>query len=315
MPKVAHNILVTGGAGYIGSVLVPMLLKGYYNVTVIDNLMYKQTSLFSCCNYDNFNFVKGDVRDRTLMNMHLAKADIVIPLAAIVGAPACNKDVNLASEVNWDSFYMLRQSLSRDQLVLYPNTNSGYGIGDKDEYCTEESPLNPISSYGRHKVLVEKLLLERDNTIVFRFATVFGISPRMRLDLLVNDFVYKAVTDGYIFLYEDHFRRNYIHIQDVARVFFQGIALWYQGARSEVYNVGLSEANYTKKELCTQIKQHLPDLYIHTADIGNDPDKRDYYVSNKKLEKTGWKCKFNLDMGIKELVKGYKMMGKDYSNV
>ena len=314
MPNIAQNILVTGGAGYIGSVLVPRLLHNGYRVTVIDNLMYKQISLFGCCHHDKFTFVRGDVRDTTLMNIHVAKADIIIPLAAIVGAPACNKDVNVASEVNWNSFSMLNQLLSRDQLVLYPNTNSGYGIGS-DELCTEESPLNPISSYGRHKVLVEKLLLERENTIVFRFATVFGMSPRMRLDLLVNDFVYKAVTDGYIVLYEDHFRRNYIHIQDVVRVFFHGIAEWYRGARSEVYNVGLSDANLTKKQLCQKIKEHRPELlWVLSGGLGSDPDKRDYYVSNEKIEKTGWECKFSLDMGIEELIKGYKMMSKEYSN-
>jgi nucleoside-diphosphate-sugar epimerase len=301
------KVLVTGGAGYIGSVLVPKLLQENLSVTVIDNLLHRQVSLLDCFSNPRFCFIKGDVTDENLMREELKKANIIIPLAAIVGAPACSANPILAKSVNYDSIQLILKYLTSDQKLLFPNTNSGYGIGEKDKSCTENSPLNPISLYGKLKVESEKELLKTDQAIVFRLATVFGVSPRMRLDLLVNDFTYRAVNDRCIILFEEHFKRNYIHIQDVADVFLFGIK-HFDSMRGQAYNVGLSKANLSKKELCEKIREYIPHLYIHSADIGKDPDQRDYVVSNAKIEKMGWRTKKSLDDGIKELIGAYKMI-------
>ena len=301
------NIFVTGGAGYIGSILVPILLKQQYNVTVLDNLIFNQPSLLDCCADPNFDFVKGDICDHELVNGLLSKADIVIPLAAIVGAPACKRNPSLTRLVNYDAQMNIVNNVSADQRVLFPTTNSGYGIGEKDNYCTEESPLRPISEYGRTKVEVEKALLDGGSAITFRLATVFGMSPRMRMDLLVNDFVYRAVKDKAIVIFEEHFRRNYIHVRDVAGAFLFGIEN-YEKMKGEPYNVGLSSANLTKRQLAEKIKEYVPELYIHSAEIGEDPDKRDYIVSNEKIESLGWTTDYSLDDGIQELIKGYNII-------
>lgn len=302
-----QKILVTGGAGYIGSVLVPTLLASGYQVTVLDSLVYGQTSLLECCHYPDFNFVRGDICDKKLMSSLLPKFDIVIPLAAIVGAPACKINPENARIVNLESQLRLIEQISNSQQVIFPTTNSGYGIGEYDGFCTEDSPLRPISDYGKHKVEVEKALLDRGNAISLRLATVFGISPRMRLDLLVNDFTYRAFKDRFIVLFEEHFRRNYIHIRDVANAFLFSIAN-FEEMKGEPFNVGLSTANLTKLQLCKKIKEFVPDFYIHCAPIGEDPDKRDYLVSNEKIESLGWKPVFNLDLGIIELLKGYRIL-------
>ena len=302
-----EKILVTGGAGYIGSILVPVLLKKVYRVTVLDSLIFNQPSLLDCCADPNFDFVKGDICDHELVNGLLSKADIVIPLAAIVGAPACKRNPSLTRLVNYDAQMNIVNNVSADQRVLFPTTNSGYGIGEKDNYCTEESPLRPISEYGRTKVEVEKALLDGGSAITFRLATVFGMSPRMRMDLLVNDFVYRAVKDKAIVIFEEHFRRNYIHVRDVAGAFLFGIEN-YEKMKGEPYNVGLSSANLTKRQLAEKIKEYVPELYIHSAEIGEDPDKRDYIVSNKKIESLGWRADYTLDDGIQELIKGYNII-------
>ncbi len=301
------SVLVTGGAGYIGSILVPALLKKGYKVTVLDSLIFNQTSLLDCCVDPNFEFIQGDICHYELVNELISKVDIVIPLAAIVGAPACQRNPSLTRMVNYDAHMNILNNVSVEQKILFPNTNSGYGIGEKDKYCTEETPLRPISEYGRTKVEIEKAFLDRGNVITFRFATVFGMSPRMRIDLLVNDFVYRAVTDRSLLLFEEHFRRNYIHVCDVSKSFLFGIEN-YERMEGEPYNVGLSSANLTKRELAEKIKEYVPELYIHSADIGEDPDKRDYIVSNDKLESMGWKPNYSLDDGIKELIKGYKII-------
>jgi nucleoside-diphosphate-sugar epimerase len=309
------KILVTGGSGYIGSILVPTLLGEGYNVTVLDNLMYNQSSLLPCCSNPDFGFIKGDICDETLMSSLVPKFDIIIPLAAIVGAPACKANLTLAKIVNYDANMMLLKLLSSSQQVLFPNTNSGYGVGEKDAFCTEESPLQPVSEYGIWKVEVEKALLNKGNAITFRLATVFGVSPRMRLDLLVNDFTYRAYRDKFIVLFEEHFRRNYIHIMDIANTFIFGINN-YDKMKGQTFNVGMSSANLTKRQLCDKIKEYVPDLYIHSAPIGEDPDKRDYIVSNEKLESLGWKTNCTLDDGIKELLKGFRMMRvNQYGNI
>jgi nucleoside-diphosphate-sugar epimerase len=301
------RILVTGGAGYIGSTLVPILLKQGYALTVLDSLIFNQSSLLDCCADPNFEFIRGDICDHEFVNGLLSKADIVIPLAAIVGAPACKHNPSLTRLVNYNAHINIVNNVSTDQKVLFPTTNSGYGIGEKDAYCTEETPLRPISEYGRTKLEVERAFLDRGNATTFRLATVFGMSPRMRIDLLVNNFVYRAVTDRSLVLFEEHFRRNYIHVGDVAKVFLFGIDN-YEKMKGEPYNVGLSSANLTKRQLAEKIQEYVPELYIHSAEIGEDPDKRDYIVSNDKIESLGWKPDYSLDDGIQELIKGYQII-------
>jgi nucleoside-diphosphate-sugar epimerase len=301
------KILVTGGAGYIGATLVPALLDLGYEVTVVDNFMYQENSLASCCAHPFFRVVRGDVRVMDIMLPLLAKADVVIPLAALVGAPLCDRDPITATAVNRDAVAELLRHAGRDQAFLVPITNSGYGVGEPGKLCTEESPLRPVSRYGRDKVDLERMIIDRGNAISFRLATVFGMSPRMRIDLLVNDFTYRAVTDRCIVLFESQMRRNFIHVRDVARAFQHGLEK-FDRLRDSVYNVGLSDANLSKLQLCQKIQQHLPSLTILEAPTGSDPDKRDYIVSNAKIEATGYKPIYSLDDGICELIKGYTMI-------
>ncbi|HDD44669.1 MAG TPA: NAD(P)-dependent oxidoreductase [Candidatus Desulfofervidus auxilii] len=309
-----EKVLVTGGAGYIGSVLVPIFLSKGYHVIVLDNFMYQQTSLLDCCYLPNFEIIRGDVRDENLMRDLIKKVDIIIPLACLTGAPLCEKNPWEAKAIIIDAIKMMFKYRSKKQPIIYPNTNSGYGIGEKNKYCTEESPLRPISLYGRLKVEAEKMILDAGNAISFRLATVFGISPRMRLDLLVNDFVYRAVYDKFIVLYDPDAKRNYIHIRDVVKAFLHVLNKW-EVMKDNIYNVGLSNANLSKRELCKVIKKFIPDFYYTCAEIGEDPDKRDYIVSNEKIEKTGFKPDFSLEDGIKELIKGYKIIKRNqFSN-
>jgi nucleoside-diphosphate-sugar epimerase len=311
----ATKILVTGGAGYIGATLVPALLEAGYEVTVVDNFMYRENSLASCCAHPRFRVVRSDVRVMDIMLPLLAEADIVIPLAALVGAPLCDRDPFTATAVNRDAIAELLRHAGRDQAFFVPITNSGYGIGEPGKSCTEESPLQPVSRYGRDKVELESIIMDRGNAISFRLATVFGMSPRMRIDLLVNDFTYRAVTDGCIVLFESHMKRNYIHVRDVARVFLHGLRE-FDRLRDSIYNVGLSDANLSKLELCHRIREHAPSLTILEARTGSDPDKRDYVVSNAKIEATGYKPVYSLDDGICELIKGYTMIRNTrYGNV
>jgi nucleoside-diphosphate-sugar epimerase len=311
----ATKILVTGGAGYIGAILVPALLDAGCEVTVVDNFMYHANSLASSCMHRRFRVVHGDVRVMDIMVPLLAEADIVIPLAALVGAPICDRDPVTATTVNRDAAVELLRHASKSQAFLVPITNSGYGIGQPGKLCTEESPLRPVSRYGRDKVELERIIMDRGNAISFRLATVFGMSPRMRIDLLVNDFTYRAVTDRCIVLFESQMKRNYIHVRDVAGVFLHGIGE-FDRLRDEVYNVGLSDANLSKLELCHRIRQQLPSLTILEAPTGSDPDKRDYIVSNAKIEATGYKPIYSLDDGIRELITGYTMIRNTrYGNV
>ena len=306
------NILVTGGAGYIGSILVPNLLNEGHNVTVLDNFMYGQTSLNQLCANKNFNVYNGDVRLKHDLFPLLKQADIIIPLAAYVGAPLCNKDPIGATSTNKDAIFMMIDNLSKEQIVIMPTTNSAYGTGT---YCTEESALNPISRYAIDKVEVEKRLLDHSNTISYRLATVFGMSPRMRIDLLVNDFVHRAVKDGFTILFEGHFKRNYIHVSDISNAFIHAINK-YDSMKNEVYNVGLSEANISKKELCEIIQKYIPTFTFMEAEVGKDPDQRNYIVSNDKIESTGFKTQMSLNAGIQELIKGYRMIRNTvYGNI
>lgn len=309
------KILVTGGAGYLGSVLCGILLDAGYQVTALDNLLYRQYSLFHLCANPNFKFVFGDVRDEKLMGDLIKGVDIIIPLAAIVGAPACDLDPQLATSVNLDAIKLLNKLRSKDQLVIYPTTNSGYGTKSGEVLCTEETPLEPISLYGRTKSDAEKELLSSPNTISLRLATVFGMSPRMRIDLLVNHFVYVAVKDGYIVIFEKDFKRNFIHIRDVADCFLHCITNFEKMVGCP-FNVGLDEANLSKEELALKIREFIPNFYIHFSEVGTDPDKRNYIVSNQRLKDAGFVAKRSLEDGIKELIKGYQLMHREeFKNV
>jgi nucleoside-diphosphate-sugar epimerase len=301
------RILVTGGAGYIGSVLVPRLLEAGHDVTVVDNFLYRQSSLADCCRYERFTPVRCDVRDERAMLPLIARADAIVPLAALVGAPLCDRDPQAAESVNLGAIRFLCEVASRDQWILMPVTNSGYGIGEHGKFCTEESPLKPLTVYGRTKVEAEERVLARGNAVTFRLATVFGMSPRMRLDLLVNDFVYRAVHDHALVVFEGHFKRNYIHIQDVARVFQHGLE-HFDVMRGRAFNVGLDDANLSKLELCAAIREQLPRFVYLEAKIGEDPDKRDYIVSNARLAAAGFAPEWSLERGIRELVKGYTIL-------
>lgn len=309
------KLLVTGGAGYLGSILVPTLLKEGHSVIVVDNFMYGQTSLLDCCYNPHLMIVRGDARDKSLIAKLLKNTDGIIPLACLTGAPICAKDPVAAEMIIFDAVKMLLELRSKDQIIIFPTTNSGYGVGQKGNYCTEETPLNPISLYGQLKVRAEKEVLNAGNSITLRLATAFGVSPRMRLDLLVNDFTYRALYDRFIVLFEAHFKRNYIHVRDVARAFIHCLE-HFDKMKNEPYNVGLSGANLSKLELCEEIKKEIPDFYFVESAIGEDPDKRDYIVSNEKIENTGFKPYVSISNGIKELVRGYQVIKRtQFSNV
>lgn len=304
-----QRVLVTGGAGYLGSVLCEHLLASDFRVQVVDNLKYGQASLSHLCANPDFDFMVGDVRDERMMRDLVAGADIVIPLAAIVGAPACDRDPWLAESVNLESIRLVNRLRSPQQLLVYPNTNSGYGIKTGDVFCTEDTPLEPISLYGQTKVRAELELLDSPNVITLRLATVFGMSPRLRLDLLVNHFVYAAVTDGFLVIFEGDFKRNFIHVRDVADCFIHCI----RNAEKMIgraYNAGLDSANFSKADLAHKVKEYVPNFYIHFAELGVDPDKRNYIVSNQRLREAGFEARRTLDDGIYELLKGYRLLGR-----
>jgi nucleoside-diphosphate-sugar epimerase len=309
------KILVTGGAGYIGSVLVPMLLQRGYKVTVLDNFMYGQPSLASSISNPNLILVYGDVRNFSLMQNLLSEQDVIIPLAAIVGAPACDRDPLLASSVNKDSILWLFQNIEPQQQIIMPTTNSAYGSGGKDNYCDENSELKPLSLYARDKVIVEDSLMRLQNATSFRLATVFGVSPRMRLDLLVNNFVSRAIKDKFVIVFEGHFKRNYVHVLDVAKAFLFAIENP-EKVKNQIFNFGLTEANISKIELCEAIKRHVPDFTFLEAPLAKDPDQRNYIVSNAKIEGAGMKATVSLSDGISELIKGMGMFSTaNYSNI
>jgi nucleoside-diphosphate-sugar epimerase len=311
----SYNVLITGGAGYIGSVLTRALLEEGFAVTVLDNFMYKQASLLDCCAFEKFAIIRGDVRNKDILSKAVDGVDFVIHLAALVGAPLCDSDPIAATTTNLDATRLLLSLRSPGQKILFPCTNSGYGIGEKSKFCTEETPLRPITLYGRTKVQAEQAVLDSCDSISFRLATVFGVSPRMRMDLLVNDFVYRAVNDRYLVVFEGHFKRNYIHISDVARVFLHGIRN-FESLKNQVYNVGLSDANLSKLELCSEIKKHIPGFVYIESHIGKDPDKRDYLVSNEKIQRAGFMPKYSLDNGIEQLIRAYTIVKNNaYSNV
>lgn len=309
------KILITGGAGYIGSLLTPHLLRENNEVTVVDNFMYHQTSLLDYCHDNRLTIINGDARDADLIKQQLKTADAILPLACLTGAPLCAKDPIAARSTNFDAVKLILQHRSKNQRVIFPTTNSGYGVGEEGLHCTEETPLRPVSLYGKLKVEIEKFLLDSENCMTFRFATVFGMSPRMRLDLLVNDFTYRAVKDHFLILFEAHFKRNYLHVRDAVRAFSHGLKN-FETMKGEPYNVGLSEANLSKMELCQEIKKQVPDFYVTEAEIGEDQDKRNYIVSNEKIESTGFNTEYSLSQGIRELIKGYQIVHRNqFANV
>ncbi len=315
MPTSSPHVLITGGAGYIGSVLSRELLERGCRVTVLDNFAYRQNSLLDCCAFDSFQVVRGDCRDERLLTDMLRDADVLVPLAALVGAPLCERDRIGAYTVNVEAVQMLCKLSSPQQRILFPVTNSGYGIGQPGVPCTEDSPLRPISLYGETKVKAERAVLDRGNAITLRLATVFGASPRMRLDLLVNDFVWRAVHDRAVVVFEGHCTRNYIHIRDVVRAFLHAMDR-FDTMKDQPYNVGLDDANLSKVELCREIQRVLPQFVFFEAPIGEDPDKRDYLVSNQRLLATGFRPEWSLERGLRELIKCYQVLrGTAYGNV
>ena len=310
------KVLITGGAGYIGNVLTRELLKNNYKVTIIDNFGYnQQASLLSISKDKNLEIIKSDVRNLDILNNEIKKHDVIIPLAAVVGAPACDLNPKLATEINLDQIKNIKKIIHKDQIILLPVTNSGYGIGKKDIYCDETSDLNPISHYGKTKVDSEKVISDLENFVSLRLATVFGVSSRMRVDLLVNDFVYKACTDKYLVLFESHFKRNFIHIDDIAFL-MRKILLNFNDFKGNIFNVGIEDANLSKKELCEKIKEYLPKTLIIENEFNKDPDQRNYIVSNKKIYSKGWKPERSIDYGIQELIKCYNFFERnDYKNI
>ncbi|WP_277057847.1 NAD-dependent epimerase/dehydratase family protein [Trichlorobacter lovleyi] len=303
------HVFITGGAGYLGSILCEHLLDKGYRVTVLDSLMYGEQNLNHLCANPDFDFHRGDARDEKLVGALIRDADVLIPLAAIVGAPACDLDPLMASSTNRDAIAMLCRIRRPEQLIIYPTTNSGYGTKTGDVFCTEESSLDPISLYGRTKCEAEEIVLAAGNSITLRLATVFGMSPRPRLDLLVNHFTYAAFFDGYLVIFEKDFKRNYVHIRDVADCFIHCIE---NPARmtGRPFNVGLDAANLSKEELALKIKEHIPRFYLHFSEVGSDPDKRNYIVSNQRLADAGFVARRSLDEGIRELIKGYRLIGR-----
>jgi nucleoside-diphosphate-sugar epimerase len=307
------KILITGAAGYIGSMLSTKLVQEGYEVTAVDIFKYQKNSLNHLFFYKNFKLIKADVNDNAILKRIIKKQDFIIPLAALVGAPLCEKNKSIAIKTNVNSIRNLVKSLKKNQKIIYPTTNSGYGIGEKNSFCTEDTPINPISIYGKTKTEAEKVISTHSNYISFRLATVFGFSYRMRIDLMVNNFVYLAHKEKKLTLYEPNFRRNFVHINDIVNVFYFAIKN-FSKLKNNTFNVGLDSANITKLDLVKKIKKKIPSLKIRIFNNKKDPDQRDYYVSNKKLKKRGFSCSVTLENGIEELLMVFNQADKFSKN-
>jgi nucleoside-diphosphate-sugar epimerase len=307
------KILITGGGGYIGSMLSTELVNLGYNVTVIDQLKYDKSSLDHLYFYKNFNLINEDIRNLKKIKKYISQNEFIIPLAALVGAPLCKKNKKEAISTNYTAIKNILKNIKSKNKLIYLTTNSGYGIGEKNKYCNEESPLKPISLYGQTKCDAEKDVMKFKNTVSFRLATVFGASYRMRSDLLVNNFVQRAINEGYIDVFEPDFRRNFIHIKDVVKGIIFSIKN-FNKVKANVYNLGLSSANISKINLIKKIKKQIKTLKIKVIKNKSDPDKRDYFVSNKKIEKKGFKASISLDEGIKELIQVFSNNKKKIIN-
>ena len=309
------HVLITGGAGYIGSVLTPALLREGHSVTVLDSFLYRQASLLDCCANPRFTIINGDCRNEETLKRAMDGQDFLFPLAALVGFPVCEKDRTAARTVNLEAVELLLKLREKGQKVIFPCTNSGYGLGQGQQFCTEESPISPISLYGKTKMAAEAAVLGAGDSLTFRFATLFGASPRMRTDLLVNDFVYRAVFDRALVVFEGDFKRNYLHVRDAARAFLFAME-HFDDMKGTMYNCGLSDANLSKLELCAEIKKQIPAFTYIEAPVGTDPDKRNYIVSNEKIEAKGFRPVHSLQDGIAELIKAYSVIKNSfYGNV
>ena len=307
------KILITGGAGYIGSMLATKLVQLGYEITVVDLMKYEKNSLSHLVFFDNFNLIKHDVTDEKFIKKIINKFDYIIPLAALVGAPLCEKNKNKTIKTNVETIKILLRNITKKQRIIYPTTNSGYGVGLKNKHCDETSPLNPISLYGVTKLKAEELVMTHRNSIAFRLATVFGVSYRMRTDLLVNNFVERAIKKKLLEIFEPNFRRNYIHIRDVVQAIVYAIEN-FNKLKGNIFNLGLSSANLTKINLAKKIKKYYKPVKIKIIKNRSDPDKRDYFVSNRKIEKNGFKATISLDKGIKELIKLFQKVDIKFIN-
>tara|TARA_B100000767_G_scaffold265066_1_gene280708 strand:- start:886 stop:1818 length:933 start_codon:yes stop_codon:yes gene_type:complete len=306
------KILITGGAGYIGSILTTKLVDLGHKVTVVDLLKYSSSSLNHLYSFKNFNFIHADVQNGNVMKKLISKNEYIIPLAGLVGAPLCEKYKKEAVSVNYK---VIKDCVkySKNKKIIFLMSNSGYGVGEQNKFCTEDSPLNPISLYGKTKCDAEKEVIKAKNYVCFRLATVFGFSYRMRSDVMVNNFVFNALKDKKLKLFEPHFRRNFIHVRDVVDCILYTINN-FKKMQNNIYNAGINSANITKLQLAQLIKKQIKDLKLSTIKGIKDPDQRNYFVSNDKLKKKGFTAKRNLNEGIKELIKGFNIEGLKIKN-
>lgn len=307
------NIFITGGAGFVGSVLIPKLIEHGYKVKVLDNLIYNNgIVLLSYFQNKNFEFYKVDIRDKLRVKELIKKSDIIIHLAAIVGYPACKRNPKVAKEVNLDGTKILNELRSREQVVIFASTSSVYGYQGDNNFCSEQTPLNPLTVYARTKIQAEHILLDKGNVVILRFATGFGLSPRLRLDLLINNFVFLAFTEKKLVVYQKNYRRAFVHVRDMANAFIFSLKNLSKMV-NEIYNVGADELNLTKEEIALNIKKKL-DFKLFFSDVGCDEDQRNYALSYEKIRHLGFKAKISLNEGIDEIISALRVIDVKMKN-